>query len=158
MTDPPEEPAATVHIERLISASVDEVFAAWTEPALMANWLSPTGHAEVEADVRVGGRFRVTMVGNDLRLEHTGEYLVIDPPYRLSFTWLSPYTGGHASRVDVSLSAHGPATLLVLSHQQLPDETRGSHAGGWASMLDRMDVLLVGNDPATPAPMTEAAP
>lgn len=60
MTDPPEEAADAVHIERLISASIDEVFAAWTEPALMANWLSPIGHAEVEADVRVGGRFRVT--------------------------------------------------------------------------------------------------
>lgn len=98
------------------------------------------------------------MVSNDIRLEHAGEYLVMDPPHRLSFTWLSPYTGGHASRVDVSLSAQGPATLLALSHQQLPDETRGSHAGGWTAMLDRMDALLVSNDRATPAPMTEAAP
>ena len=143
MTDPPQEPAAAVHIERLISASIDEVFAAWTEPALMATWLSPIGHAEVEADVRVGGRFRVTMIGENLRLEHTGEYLVIDPPRRLSFTWFSPYTGGHASRIDVTLATHGPATRLVLSHQRLPDETRASHEGGWAAMLDRLDALLV---------------
>lgn len=31
------------------------------------------------------------MVGDDMRIDHTGEYLVVDPPGRLSFTW--PYTG-----------------------------------------------------------------
>lgn len=144
MTDAPlPTPAPAIRLERLLPAPVAEVFAAWTDPVLMARWLAPTGHAEVEADVRVGGGFRVTMIGNDVRLEHTGEYLVIDPPRRLSFTWRSPYTGEHASQVDVSLTARGQATLLVLSHQRLPDETRASHEGGWAKILERLAAVLV---------------
>ena len=158
MTDPPQEPATAIYIERLLPASIDEVFDAWTDPALMANWLSPIGHAEIEADLRVGGQFCVTMIGDDLRIEHTGVYLVIDPPRRLSFTWLSPYTGGHASRVDVTLTAHGATTLLVLSHQRLPDETTASHEGGWAAILDRLDALLGASVGATPAPMSNDAP
>jgi uncharacterized protein YndB with AHSA1/START domain len=83
------------------------VFAAWTDPASMAQWLAPTGRSEVEADVRVGGRFWVVMVGADIRIDHTGEYLEVDTPRRLSFTWRSPYTGGDTV-VTVDLSPHGP--------------------------------------------------
>ena len=67
-----ETPVATdrtrLRIERQLPAPVEEVFAAWTDPQMMARWLSPTGQAEVEAEVRVDGRFRVVMIGEDMRL------------------------------------------------------------------------------------------
>lgn len=158
MTEAPvPTPATTVRLERLLPASVTEVFAAWTDPTMMAKWLAPTGHAEVETDLRVGGRFRVIMIGDDVRLEHTGEYLVIDPPHQLSFTWRSPYTGGHASRVDVTLTPRGPSTLLVLLHKRLPDTTRSSHEGGWVTILERLAALLVTDVSATPTSTKEAA-
>lgn len=142
MTGAPLLPPTALRLERLLPAPIADVFAAWTNPALMARWLTPIGHAEVEADVRVGGRFRVTMIDGDVRLEHTGEYLVVDPPRRLSFTWLSPYTGGHASQVDVTLTARGSATLLVLFHLGLPAETRSSHEGGWVRILERLSAVV----------------
>ena len=135
-------PAGEVRLERLLPAPIAEVFAFWTKPALMAQWLAPTGSAEVEADVRVGGHFRVTMIDGDFRLVHTGEYLIVDPPRQLSFTWRSPYTGPDASKVDVILTARGSATSLVLLHNRLPDETRASHEGGWMTILDRLTALL----------------
>lgn len=142
MSGLPSLPPTALRLERLLPAPIADVFTAWTSPALMAQWLTPIGHAEVEADVRVGGRFRVTMIDGDVRLEHTGEYLVVDPPHRLSFTWLSPYTGGQPSRVDVSLSARGSETLLVLSHLGLPGETRSSHEGGWFRILERLSEVV----------------
>jgi uncharacterized protein YndB with AHSA1/START domain len=149
VTDAPlSDPARSIRIERLIQAGLAEVFAAWTDPAVMARWLAPTGKAEVEADLRVGGRFRVTMIADDVRLEHTGEYLVIDPPRRLSFTWRSQYTGPEASVVDVTMTARGEGTLVVLSHERLPVETRASHQGGWAAILDRLATVLA-HQPAT---------
>jgi uncharacterized protein YndB with AHSA1/START domain len=143
MTQTPwQSPSKAVRVERLLPAPIAEVFAAWTHPELMAQWLAPTGSAEVEADVRVGGQFRVTMIAGDVRLVHTGEYLVVDPPHRLSFTWRSPYTGPGASQVDVFLSARGSATRLILVHERLPDETRSSHEGGWMTILDRLVALM----------------
>jgi uncharacterized protein YndB with AHSA1/START domain len=139
---PRQSPSKAVRLERLLPAPIAEVFAFWTNPELMAQWLAPTGSAEVEADVRVGGRFRVTMIDGDFRLVHTGEYLVVDPPHRLSFTWSSPYTGPDASQVDVILTARGSATRLVLVHDRLPDETRSSHEGGWMTILDRLAALM----------------
>jgi uncharacterized protein YndB with AHSA1/START domain len=37
-------------------------------------------------DPRVGGKFRIVMIEGRERHEHTGEYLAIEPPSRLSFT------------------------------------------------------------------------
>ena len=145
----------TVRLERLLPAPVGEVFAAWTDPALMADWLAPSGRAEVESDLRVGGRFRVTMIDDDMRIEHTGEYLVIDPPHRLSFTWQSQYTGG-VSQVDIVLADRGATTWIVLSHTRLPEQTRSSHRGGWTAMLERLATLLTDDTTATHASTKES--
>jgi uncharacterized protein YndB with AHSA1/START domain len=126
----------------MLPAPIEEVFAAWTDPELMSIWLSPIGRAEVEADPRVHGRFRVLMVGGDVSIEHTGEYLVFDPPRRLSFTWRSAYTGPEPSLVTVTLTPEGEATRLLLVHERLPAEQVTPHAEGWGSILDRLAELL----------------
>lgn len=131
-----------LRVERILSATVEQVFEAWTDPRLMALWLSPVGRAEVENDLSVAGRFRVLMVGEDMRIEHTGQYLEIEPPHRLSFTWNSPYTGDEPSVVTVELAPHADQTRLVLVHQRLPEDKVDSHAGGWGTMLDRLTELL----------------
>lgn len=82
-----------VRIERVLPAPIQDVFDAWTDPARMTEWLSPVGHAEVEVDLRVMGRFKVSMIGETTRIEHTGEYLVVNPPRELSFSWQSPTPG-----------------------------------------------------------------
>ena len=131
-----------VTVEREVAATIDEVFAAWTTPALMACWLSPTGRAEVDADIRVGGRFRVVMLDADSRLEHTGEYLRIEPPSLLEFTWVSAYTGAEPSIVTVTLHQGHATTLVTLNHQRLPASTAEPHAGGWSTILERLNDAL----------------
>jgi len=150
MTEPQNtEGRTSLRVERLIPASIDDVFAAWIDPRIMARWLSPTGHAEVEADVRVGGRLNVVMVGEDIRIKHTGEYLIVEPPRRLSFTWISPYTGSDASIVTVSLRPQDLGTYLVLEHERLPQETVGSHEGGWGSIIERLAEVLAAGTPTS---------
>ena len=129
-------------VERAIGAPIDEVYAAWTTPELMARGLSPTGRADVEADVRVGGRFRVVMIDSDTRLEHHGEYVQLDPPSLLVFTWVSEYTGPEPSVVTVRLSDLGESTLVRVSHDGLPGTTAASHAGGWTAILERLDEAM----------------
>jgi uncharacterized protein YndB with AHSA1/START domain len=139
MTGSSDEAQGRVRIETDLPAAIQEVYAAWTEPKAMARWLAPTGcDAEVEADVRVGGRLRVVMRGNRLTIEHTGEYVVVEPPHRLSFTWLSTYTGAEPSVVTVTLTPQGNATHLLLVHERLPADAAESHRGGWGAMLQRL--------------------
>lgn len=127
----------SLQIERVLPAPPEDVFAAWTTPDRMARWMSPDGAAEADADPRVGGAFRVVM-GRNERLEHTGEYLEVDPPRRLVFTWASPYTGPGPSVVTVELHPHEDGTRLVLTHEQLPAEAVDGHRNGWGTMLDML--------------------
>lgn len=130
--------ATSLELRRLLPATAEEVFAAWTDPELMGRWLSPVGHAEVEVDLQVGGGFRVTMVGEDRKIEHTGEYLEIAPPRRLAFTWHSPYTGPEPTVVTVDLRPAEDGTELLLTHERLPEDQVEPHSGGWGRMLDRL--------------------
>lgn len=131
-----------VRVSRHIAAPPERVYAAWLDPSSMARWLSPVGHAEAEVEPWVGGRLRVTMIGGDSRIEHTGEYRELEPPRRLVFTWRSPYTGSLPSLVTVELAATPDGTDLTLVHEFLPAEVVESHAGGWGRILERLATEL----------------
>ena len=131
--------APEVRITRVLPALPADVFAAWTDPELVGRWMSPRGRAEVAVHAVVGGRLEVVMVEGTTRIEHHGEFLEIDPPWRLRFTWRSPYTGDVPSIVTVELTAVESGTRLVLIHERLPDAGAvASHEGGWAAILDRL--------------------
>lgn len=131
--------AGAIEIRRRLPASIDEVFRWWTDPELLQEWMTPVGTVEADVDLRVGGRLRIVMKGEGRVIEHTGRYLEIDPPHRLVFTWVSPYTGSVPSVVTVELRAAGDElTDLRLVHAQLPDEAARWHRGGWDAMLDRL--------------------
>ena len=109
-----------VRIHRLIRATPERVFAAWTQAALIARWMSPVGDAIAEVDARPGGKLRVTMVGDDRRIEHVGEFREVTPGHRLVFTWISPFTGPEPSVVTVELEPASNGTELTLTHETLP--------------------------------------
>ena len=128
-----------VEVQRVLPASVDEVFRWWTEPALLQRWMSPVGTVDADIDLRVGGHLRIVMKDGAVEIEHHGEYVEIDPPRRLVFTWNSRYTGG-GSLVTVSLEPDGErSTRVLIVHSQLPLAAAESHAGGWAAMLERIE-------------------
>ena len=142
MTEQVRNDRQIVRISRHLSAPPPIVFAHWTDPSSMARWLSPTGEAEVEADVRVGGRFTVVMLGEGMRLRHTGESLAIEPPRRLSFTWVSPFTGDEPSVVTVELVPSGDGTVLLLTHERLPADQVEPHTRGWTSIIEHLTADL----------------
>jgi uncharacterized protein YndB with AHSA1/START domain len=137
------EDAVVLH--RVLPAPPEAVFAAWTDPARIARWMSPFGRAEAAVDLRVGGAFRVVMQGPDRGIEHAGEYREIDPPRRLVFTWRSPYTGPEPSLVTVELRPEpgDPGrTRFTLVHARLPPERADAHRAGWGSILEHLAAHL----------------
>jgi uncharacterized protein YndB with AHSA1/START domain len=123
------------------------VFAAWLDPASLALWMCPgdVQHAEAEVDARVGGQFRILMRHGRDGYEHRGEYLVIDRPSRLSFTWISTATEFRPTVVTVELHEQGDATELVLTHQGLAAASASDHRKGWSDIVRKLgDVLSAG--------------
>jgi uncharacterized protein YndB with AHSA1/START domain len=128
-----------IEIRRRLPAPIAEVFRWWTDPELLREWMSPMGSVDAEVDLRVGGALRIVMKGAGVLIEHVGEFVEIEPPRRLVFTWKSEYTGGQPSLVTLELEPEGDrVTRLRLVHAQLPETAADSHRGGWGAMIDRL--------------------
>ncbi|HLW46156.1 MAG TPA: SRPBCC domain-containing protein [bacterium] len=139
-------PPGTVVIRRVLPATREEVFAAWTDVESMREWMCPSdGHtAEAQLDPRVGGSYRIVMRDRAGVYEHTGEYLLVEPPAKLVFTWIAKSTNNRPTIVTVELFPHERGCELVLTHERLPEgEIEERHRGGWEHIADRLAAHLV---------------
>ena len=127
-----------VRHERHYDATVEEVWAALTEPDQVRNWL-----AEMTIEPRAGGKVTFTWDGG--HGDH-GVVRVFDPPRVFEYTWEK----GTPSVVRFELSPDGDGTLLVLDHTRIKPESAVGIGAGWHLHLDAMESLLAGA-PQTPA-------
>jgi len=135
---------------RRIKARPSIVFDAVTTADGIARWWGPDAGPVLvaEADVRVGGHFRVrfrTLDGGEH--ESQGEYLELVKPERVVFSWR--WTGGQEdpgiSRVEINLRAIPEGTELTFTHSQLHgEETRRTHEAGWTGSLDKLEAHFAG--------------
>lgn len=134
------EPGDALVVRRFIPAPRERVFAAWLDPASLAQWMRPgkTTDATAEVEPRVGGKFRIMMAQGAEKFEHTGEYLLIEPPSRLSFTWTSAATDLRPTVVTVELFDRGGSTELVLTHRKVPPTQVASHRSGWTDIVRKL--------------------
>ncbi|MFI6597342.1 SRPBCC domain-containing protein [Nonomuraea sp. NPDC050536] len=136
----------SVHVTRVLNASAEEAFDAWTNPDRMSQWLFPGSGtvAEASADPVVGGRFRIAKLFPTGVDEVTGEYLVVEPPTRLVFTWQSPgSTGARPTRVTVTLTPDGDTTQMTILHERLPaPRFRAGAEAAWSDILSKLQAHL----------------
>jgi uncharacterized protein YndB with AHSA1/START domain len=131
-----------------VEAPIGQVFGALTEPATLSRWWGPSGFTtpEIELDLRVGGAYRFGMQPPDGDLFHlAGEFLEIDPPRRLSYTfrWEEPDPDDRETVVRLSLEDLGAATEVSLSQGVFATEGRLElHRGGWSEGIEDLRALL----------------
>jgi uncharacterized protein YndB with AHSA1/START domain len=138
------EQGQTLVVRRFIPIPRERVFEAWLDPASLAAWMRPAGttDATAEVDPRVGGKFRIVMARGPEQYEHTGKYLVIEPPRRLPFTWISQATDHRPTAVTIELLEREGGTELVLTHRQLPSSQIESHRSGWSDIMQELQGRL----------------
>jgi uncharacterized protein YndB with AHSA1/START domain len=139
MADLIEQTDDKLVIRKLIPASREEVFAAWSDPESIRHWMCPgdSKTAEAQIDFQVGGSFRIVMKCERQDYDHTGEYQVIEPPSKLSFTWISKGTDFKTTLVTIELRAREGGTELVLTHERFASgDLVPRHAGGWGQIAD----------------------
>ena len=140
---------------RRIKARPSIVFDAVTTADGIAHWWGPDAGPVLmaEADVRVGGQFRVRFCMLDgSEHESQGEYLELVKPERVVFSWR--WTGGQEdpgiSRVEIRLRAIPEGTELTFTHARLHDEeTRRSHEAGWIGSLNKLEAHFAGGEVST---------
>ena len=136
----------SVEREIEIAASPETVWELLTDQNEATRWMGQTA----AFDLRPGGGYRVEVVPG-----HTasGEFVEIDPPRRLVYTWgweegsVDAVPPG-STTVEFELVPSPAGTLLRFHHRDLPgDESASSHTHGWDHYFARLQLVAGGGDP-----------
>jgi len=133
--------------EVYIAAPPDRVFQALVDPEQVLKWWGQAGiyrSTEFDADVRTGGKWHSAGVGPDGgRFEVTGEFLEVDPPRLLSYTWIASWTGDVKTTVRWELAPKNQGTLVTIRHSGLAAHPEVAQSyRGWPRMLGWLQTFL----------------
>lgn len=140
-----KEIAATVTVRHLFKASPERVFDAFLDTDKAGKWLfaTPAGQmVRVEIDARVGGKFNFTDRRDGEDVAHVGEYLEIDRPRRLAFTFAVPKFSPEYTRVTIIIVAVEGGCELTLIHEGVLAEYANGTESGWKKILDGLSATL----------------
>jgi uncharacterized protein YndB with AHSA1/START domain len=149
MTEPTTPVAAaddTVLITRIFDAPRERVFRAWTDPAAVAAWFGPehvdTPPDKVRIDLRVGGRYELTMVRRDNGAEFSIGYEIVElvePELLVLRSDPMPEAGMHEPTVvRIEFHDHGAKTRMTLTDGPMPPAGRGHAEAGWNAAFDKL--------------------
>jgi uncharacterized protein YndB with AHSA1/START domain len=154
-----ERSTPALEFTRAFDAPRAEVYAAFIDPAAVLAWWAPRGwHTpHVEMDVRVGGRYRFGMRSDEdpSMMYVSGEYLVVEPPRELKFTYVWEPGGagerwrefalvGVVTTVTLRFRALGAATEVFIRHEGFPTEPGAEqHRFGWSSNWECLEEYLI---------------
>ena len=139
-----------IEVSMYVAAQPEIVFPYFTDPRRYVQWMGRDATLEAVP----GGCYRVHIRDG---IEAVGEFVEVDPPHRLVFTW--GWTHDHevpagTTRVVITLQAENGGTRVILRHYDLPDAgQRAHHRKGWDFYLDRLSARIRGEDPG-PDPNT----
>ncbi len=139
-----EEKPVSLQVIRRFQAAAERVFDAWLDPDTAGKWLFATESGQmirVEIDPRVGGSFNFTRRDGD-DVEHVGEYLEIDRPRRLVFTFSVPKFSKQITRVTIDIVPVGSGCELTLTHEGVLPEWADQTQAGWGMILDSLGKVL----------------
>jgi uncharacterized protein YndB with AHSA1/START domain len=138
-------PKVDVRVTRRFDATPDHLFDAWLDPDRARHFLfaTPTGEmVRAEIDPRVGGAFTFVDRRDGDDVVHTGEYLEIDPPFRLVFAFMVPQYSPETTRVAIEILRHGTGSELTLTHEGVDGEMAERTKGGWGKVLGALATTL----------------
>jgi uncharacterized protein YndB with AHSA1/START domain len=143
-------PIRVLVMTRRFAAKRELVFTAISRAEHLKRWMCPAGFTvpRAEADLRVGGRYRVEMRSPEGQsFVVGGEYRIIDPPKRLVFTWTwepEHTMPGIETVVSIELKEEGDETILTMTHNGLPSvDECNSHEQGWTGAYENLHQLLL---------------
>jgi uncharacterized protein YndB with AHSA1/START domain len=136
----------TVMITHVFDAPRDRVWAAWTDPDQVARWFGPEGfevaRETVAIELRVGGRYELTMAAGDARHPLTYEIVELEAPRLLVLRCEPiPEVGiNEPTFTRVELHDHGDKTRMTLSDGPYTEATHAE--AGWNQAFAKLAAVL----------------
>ena len=133
------EKVSSVVVTHRYDAAPERVFDAFLDVTIARRFLFATATGEMlvaEIDPKVGGRYTFTERRPDMGdVLYTGEYLEIDRPRRLVFTFGVPqFAPGHTT-VTIDIRPDGEGCLLTLTNDDVPAAHAHGNHDGWTRIL-----------------------
>ncbi|WP_328305753.1 SRPBCC family protein [Actinomycetospora sp. NBC_00405] len=136
-------------ITHVFDAPRERVFRAWTDPDALAAWYGPahveTPRERIRIDLRVGGRYELTMLmpgGGEFAIGYEVVELV-EPELLVLRSDPMPEMGMHEPTVlRLEFHDHGPKTRMTLSDGPYPAHGRGGAEAGWTAAFEKLEAQL----------------
>lgn len=137
----------TVVVQRVMPAPPQVVFDEWLDPEALEEWMcpNPVRVVDVTVEARVGGTVRFDVDDSGTRVLISGQFLTIDRPRLLRFTWSNSNWEDptRASIVNVTFDPVGTdETLMSIEHSLLPTSEFESFHGGWIATFEQLAARL----------------
>jgi uncharacterized protein YndB with AHSA1/START domain len=147
-----------LQLSRVIRASRQRVFDAWTRPENMRQWFGPNRTiASLEIDPRKNGDYLIELEGGPCdstqakadiapNVVISGRYVTVDPYDLLSFTWASNLDPSEETLVTITFKDIAEGTEVVLTHERFATElSRQRHEVGWTGAIDKLKTFAESN-------------
>lgn len=132
-------PHVDARVTTQISAPPDQAFDAFLDPGKVAVWMLAGGGEVLRISVapRVGGSFSFLIRRGEHDLDHVGDYLELERPSRLAFTWGVAPDVDETSRVIIDITPTPSGCAVTLVHQMDPKwaDFVPSAEKAWTKML-----------------------
>lgn len=133
------EATGSVVVTQRYDAAPETVFDAFLDVGVARRFLFATATGEMieaEIDPRVGGRYAFTERRPDMGdVRHVGEYLEIDRPRRLVFTFGAPQFDPRMTTVTIEIRPLPGGCELTLVNDGVPPDYRDGARDGWTRIL-----------------------
>ena len=141
-----------VLITRIFEAPRERVFRAWTDPDEVAAWYGPehmeTPRDRIHIDLRIGGRYELTMVQPGGGAEFAIGYEILElaePELIVLRSDPMPEMGmPEGALLRVEFHDHGDKTRMTLSDGPYPPAGRGGAEAGWSAAFDKLAAFIAG--------------
>ena len=140
----------TATVEGLFSVPAEQVFDAFLDKKMIARFMfGPEIRDEeivsLQNEPYVGGSFSYVVRRQGQTFDHTGEYVEIDRPHRLVFTWkIKEDPTNNQSRIVIGILPVIDGCELTLTHE-MPHGQEGfveQSKLAWGKMIDKLTEIL----------------
>lgn len=158
MSEVAEIATETVRLNHHYSASIEQVFEAWSDPEALEQWFGPHTHkCKVEKyDFQVNGEYQIRMIpvaedtdcggydkGADSVCAGTFVDIIENQRIVMTFGWIE--NGGDISGtlLTIEFNTAKDGTDVTLIHEKLPNkDAADAHRGGWEGTLECLESFI----------------
>jgi len=149
MTEAEPPTRSQLHLEKIVAASPEHVFAAFVDATQLRRWWGPTGFTvqPLRFDAVEGADYRLAMQPPEGDLFHIrGTFRAVEAPRRLIFSFIyeEPDPDDQETLVGLTFESTDPGTRVTLDQGPFKTAARLElHHQGWTETLQRLEQSLV---------------